>query len=258
MTKANPFRVGDTVRVAADAKTSIGGGVYFGGEVTGRVTFADETDCSVEPVGGGFSQYVGPEYLTLVDRETIEVGDKVRIVSNSDSLRHYMPIGSIVTVHRAPAEARMGGAYVLRGRVVWDSDQINDDDTQYVERSDFEPILGDGGDEGDEGDEALREAVARAEKAERDLAELRERLTDSLSADTLEDLGLLPPLPGNFPVTQGSVVKLTEGRLAIRHDDDHEPWKVYKDGDVVPVDGRFWLTDRQVAALFVSAHYHAS
>lgn len=71
---ASDFKEGDRVVVARDAKTTDGGGVYFGKETEGTVERAsdfarDEGNISVKApdVGGTeISQHVAPEYLTKV------------------------------------------------------------------------------------------------------------------------------------------------------------------------------------------------
>lgn len=64
----------------------------------------------------------------------------------------------------------------------------------------------------------------------------------------------LPTRYGNLPRTQGSVVTVTTGGIAIRHDDDFAPWRVYPDS--VAHDGR-WCSDAEVADIYGSTLHDA-
>lgn len=111
----------------------------------------------------------------------------------------------------------------------------------------------------------LTEAVARADVAEKALADFRELVRRSVIAEAaerdwcgevdgwLDTLGLGTVLPEDFPRDRHAVVLLTDGRVAIRKDDDDEPWRVYEaSGNVSYINGDSWCSDRQVGALYSS------
>lgn len=96
------FSVGDRVLVAADAKTTDGGDVYFGSAVKGTVIAFDiEDDGNVLVEGPGiFAQYVDPKYLTLLtDGGSSEVVPDSELIGASvmdlEGLR-ALPVGTVM------------------------------------------------------------------------------------------------------------------------------------------------------------------
>lgn len=73
------FEKGDLVLVSADAKTSAGGSVYFGGAVVATVertfTYRGRTDVDLTSTGGKY-QTVGAQYLTKLP-EGVDLAEKV-------------------------------------------------------------------------------------------------------------------------------------------------------------------------------------
>jgi len=98
---AEPFKVGDRVRVAYPAKTVGGGGVYFGREVVGKVTSARANgDYSVTAPGrhgGRVSQSVAPAYLTKLAAEPEVEDDKVSI----EAMRKAWAVLDVALLERA-------------------------------------------------------------------------------------------------------------------------------------------------------------
>ncbi|WP_327292481.1 hypothetical protein [Streptomyces sp. NBC_01198] len=68
------FRVGDRVKVAAEAETAHGDEVYFGGEIVGEVIeeVNEDGDIGVR-ADYGLDQVVGPQYLMLLAEDPAEV-----------------------------------------------------------------------------------------------------------------------------------------------------------------------------------------
>ena len=115
------FQVGDLVDVAADATTTSGGGVYFGGAVRGRIMRAADRNGDIfvrrEPHNGGVrDQVVAPRWLTL--REP--VGPE----PVSEPMRAFR-VGDLVDVSADATTAGGTGVYfggATRGRVVGAAD----------------------------------------------------------------------------------------------------------------------------------------
>jgi hypothetical protein len=246
------FKLGDKVKIVSSCDGYHG--LRIGETATiERLPQTDSDSYRLRREESRLYQYVpvdGFEALSTKETE-IKVGDVVKIVNdgNDFGLRHYFEIGSIVTVERVAPY--VGGSYTLRGKVVWE-DETAETDTQSVKRESFEPFTA------PEQDKALTAALARAEAAEKALEAFKDKVRTAVIEEAEEqgwcgevdrwlgDLGLATRWPSDFPRNQHAVVKLSGGRIAIRKDDDSEPWRIYHDG----ADIGGWHSDATVSRQF--------